>query len=50
LFWIKSISPRRQQSSNAPMMRSWSDGSDELMLGRVHLLQRGIEQLLFLLS
>jgi hypothetical protein len=24
LFWIKSISPRRQQSSSAPMMRSCS--------------------------
>ncbi len=48
-FWMSGVSPRRQTSSIAPMMRSCSSWPGELVLADVHLLARPVKQpLLFI--
>jgi hypothetical protein len=49
LFWINSISPRRQHNSNADDAIV-EQRSDELVLRCVQLLQCRVEQLLLLVS
>ena len=50
LFWISSISPRRQQSSSAPTMRSCSSSPTYRWAAVFIDPERRIEQPLFLFS